>query len=75
MFRTVVVIAGLTAALAVGLAVGVGHAGVGDILGTAHDLGTNGNPTCNQCHIAHNAQGSYLWARTPKTGLAQPPPG
>jgi len=44
-----------------------GQAGPSDIFGSAHDTGTAGNPTCAQCHIPHQAQGDYLWARTPGT--------
>jgi predicted CXXCH cytochrome family protein len=70
MIRKVVVIAGLVPALVLALVAGIGHAGVTDIFGTAHDLGSSGNPTCRQCHTPHNAEGSYLWARTPKTGVS-----
>ena len=48
---------------------GVSYAGISDIYGTAHDLGSAGNPTCQQCHTPHDAQGDYLWARPPKTGM------
>lgn len=70
MIRKVVVIAGVVSALVLALAASVGYAGVSDIFGTAHDLGSSGNPTCRQCHIPHNAEGAYLWARTPKTGMS-----
>ena len=42
------------------------QAGPGDIFGSAHDTGTDGNPTCAQCHTPHKAQGLYLWANVPK---------
>ncbi|MDP2948095.1 MAG: cytochrome c3 family protein [Chloroflexota bacterium] len=50
------------------LAVGSASAGISDIFGSDHDRGTPGNPTCKTCHIPHDAQGDYLWARTPKAG-------
>jgi len=40
------------------------------VYGTAHDLGSPAIPTCEQCHTPHNAQGNYLWARAPKTGMS-----
>jgi len=66
MFKRLIVFAAIVAVLGVALAVGVSYAGPGDIYGSAHDLGSPGNPTCQQCHIPHKAQGAYLWARTPK---------
>lgn len=45
-------------------------AGKSDIYGTAHDLGSPDTPTCKQCHTPHDAKGSYLWARAPKTGMS-----
>ncbi|MDP2948094.1 MAG: cytochrome c3 family protein [Chloroflexota bacterium] len=41
----------------------VAQAGVSDIFGTDHDLGTTAVPTCMQCHTPHKAKGPYLWAR------------
>lgn len=52
------------AALALTMVSG-GRAAVGDIFSSDHDLGSPGNPTCAQCHIPHQAQGDYLWARVP----------
>jgi len=51
------------------VAVGVASAGISEIFGSDHDLGSPGNPTCKTCHIPHDAQGNYLWARTPSPGL------
>jgi len=59
---------GILGALSLGLT--VAQAGVSDIFGTDHDLGSPGVPTCMQCHTPHGAQGDYLWARTPKTGMS-----
>ena len=66
MFKRLAVFAAILGVLGGALAVGVSYAGPGDIYGSAHDLGSPGNPTCQQCHIPHDAQGPYLWARTPK---------
>jgi len=61
------------AALALAL-VSVGRAGPSDIYGSDHDVGSAGNPTCEQCHTPHKAQGIYLWAQVPKTGLQESAP-
>jgi hypothetical protein len=66
MFKRLIVLAATVAVLGGALAVGVTYAGPGDIYGSAHDIGSPGNPTCQQCHVPHDAQGDYLWARPPK---------
>ncbi len=66
MFKRLIVLATMLGVLGGALAVGVSYAGPGDIYGSAHDLGSAGNPTCQQCHVPHDAQGDYLWARPPK---------
>ncbi|OGO09442.1 MAG: hypothetical protein A2Y61_04375 [Chloroflexi bacterium RBG_13_60_13] len=62
----------LAAALVAGalalLVVTVAQADKSDIFGSGHDLGTPAVPTCTQCHVPHNAQGDYLWARGPGEG-------
>lgn len=45
-----------------------GQASKGDIFGSDHDTGTDGNPTCAQCHTPHKADGMYLWAQVPYSG-------
>lgn len=69
MFKRLAVFAAIVGVLGGALAVGVSYAGPGDIYGSAHDLGSPGNPTCQQCHVPHDAQGDYLWARPPRTDL------
>jgi predicted CXXCH cytochrome family protein len=69
MFKRLIVFSVVIGVLGVALAVGVSYAGPGDIYGSAHDLGSPGNPTCQQCHVPHDAQGDYLWARPPRTDL------
>ena len=66
MFKRLIVFSAIVGVLGLALAVGVSYAGPGDIYDSAHDLGTPDNPTCQQCHVPHDAQGAYLWARTPK---------
>jgi len=66
MFKRLIVFSAIVGVLGMALAVGVSYAGPGDIYGSAHDLGTPENPTCQNCHIPHDAKGPYLWARTPK---------
>ncbi len=65
----VVAFSGLTALVLASVlsATGVGHAGVGDIFGTEHNVGTGETPTCMICHIPHEAYGDYLWFSTPVT--------
>jgi predicted CXXCH cytochrome family protein len=69
MFKRLVVFSVIVGVLGMALAVGVSYAGPGDIYGSKHDLGSPGNPTCQQCHVPHDAQGDYLWARAPRTDL------
>jgi predicted CXXCH cytochrome family protein len=69
MFKRAMVFSAIVGVLGVALAVGVSYAGPGDIYGSAHDLGSPGNPTCQQCHVPHDAQGDYLWARPPRSDL------
>jgi len=70
MFKRLVVFSAIVGVLGMALAVGVSYAGPGagpgDIYGSDHDLGTPDNPTCQNCHIPHDAKGPYLWARAPK---------
>jgi hypothetical protein len=66
MFKRLVVFSAVVGVLGAALAVGVSYAGPGDIYGSKHDLGAPGSPTCQACHTPHDAQGAYLWARTPK---------
>ncbi|MDI6857455.1 MAG: cytochrome c3 family protein [Dehalococcoidia bacterium] len=48
--------------------VAIAQAGKSDVYGSAHDLGSPGVPACSLCHVPHNAQGAYLWARDPAAG-------
>jgi hypothetical protein len=66
MIKRLAVLVAAVGVLGAALAAGVSYAGPGDIYGSAHDLGSPGNPTCQQCHVPHDAQGAYLWARAPK---------
>ena len=56
--------------LCVALAAGVSYAGFTDIYGSAHDTGSPGSPTCQQCHVPHNALAPYLWAKPPVVGMS-----
>jgi len=57
-------------ALGTALAAGVGYAGFTDIYGSAHDTGSPGSPTCQQCHIPHQALAPYLWAKPPNPSMS-----
>jgi len=56
--------------LGMALAAGVSYAGFTDIYGSAHDTGSPSSPTCQQCHVPHNALAPYLWANPPKLGMS-----
>ena len=71
--RTIKQLVALSAVIATAAALALtmvssGQAGKGDIYGTDHDVGSAGNPTCAQCHLPHNAEAMYLWARVPYSG-------
>ncbi len=58
---------------AVGLALAMvtaSQAGKSSIIGTDHDLGTSGVPTCEQCHLPHKSLAMYLWAMEPDPDYA-----
>ena len=46
----------------------------GEVIDSAHDLGTQGSSACEQCHIPQNAYAEPLWANAPNrahpSGLA-----
>jgi predicted CXXCH cytochrome family protein len=63
-------IAALAAAALALAIVTASQAGKGDIFGTDHDTGSPGSPTCAQCHIPHEAEGTYLWASVPYSPYA-----
>ena len=70
MFRRFALLIVAVGALGTALAAGVGYAGFTDIYGSAHDTGSPGSPTCQQCHIPHQAQAPYLWARPPHPSMS-----
>jgi predicted CXXCH cytochrome family protein len=69
MKRRILWVALVAGSLAVALGVTTAYGAFSDIFGSAHDVGSPGNPTCLQCHIPHDAQGDYLWAMTPSASL------
>jgi hypothetical protein len=62
-------IAFVAGALALALGASTAFGSISDVFGTAHNVGSAGNPTCAQCHTPHKADGIYLWAKTPSTRL------
>ncbi|MBT3363881.1 MAG: hypothetical protein HN929_01395 [Chloroflexi bacterium] len=64
-----VVITTVVLAILFVLATATASATPSDVTGTDHDLGSAGQATCGYCHIPHNANGSALWAMTPKIGM------
>jgi predicted CXXCH cytochrome family protein len=66
MLRTLLVLAGVVALSA--LAIAVAYAGPGDVVNTKHNLGSPGNSACQACHVPHDAQGDFLWARSVGSG-------
>ncbi|MBI2913757.1 MAG: cytochrome c3 family protein [Chloroflexi bacterium] len=68
MARRMLWIACVAGALALAVGAGVASGRISDIFSSPHDLGSPGNPTCRQCHTPHNAEGLYLWARSPASG-------
>ncbi len=69
MLRRISWIALIAGTLALALGVSAAYGSIADLFGSAHDLGSAGNPSCAQCHTPHAAGGDYLWAMTPSTSL------